>query len=103
MQDEIYLDQEILDICAEATTEYSAEERVRQVITHTAIDLFEEKSVTVNLTEHGEFGGKLTWITKLNVVAKRMLNSTHVTLVGVGNGDVHLNSRYESDSFGEAA
>ncbi len=101
----IYLDQEILDICAEATTAYSAEDRVRQVITNTDIDLFEAKAIAVNLLEEGKLGGsELSWITTLKVTAKRLVGGVHVFLEGVKDGDVHLESRFEQESdFGEAA
>ncbi|WP_285905052.1 hypothetical protein [Pseudodesulfovibrio pelocollis] len=103
---EIYLDQEILDICAEASTAYSAEGRVRQVITNADIDLFEAKKVEVNLLESGQYaGGNLSWVTKLRVVAKRTLGCIHVFLEDVNQGSVHVDNRFETDEsdFGEAA
>lgn len=101
---EIYLDQEILDICAEATTASPAEDRVRQIIMNTDIDLFGEKSVKVNLLESGNYaGGEVSWVTSLRVVAKRMLGCTHVFLEGKDEGDVHIAKRFEESDFGEAA
>lgn len=103
---EIYLDQEILDICAEASTAYPAEDRVRQIITNTDIDLFEAKRVEVNLLESGQYaGGNLSWVTKLRVVAKRTLGCIHVFLEDVNQGTVHVKNRFDTEEseFGEAS
>lgn len=100
----IILDQEIIDICNEATTDYSALDRVKLVVANTDLPSDEDSPVRVNLHEKGMLNGApLSWITGLRLKARKVLGGIQVLLEGVDNGTVHVETPYRSSELGEAA